>query len=92
MKKDLHNNIPKELLLSWNKEQLDYIHDITYWTNIISKSKNSEIISIHEMISNEKCWLDWIKCDNEYAKNDKLAIDAGACKYLNFIAIILKKK
>lgn len=92
MKKELHNNIPKELLLSWNKEQLDYIHDITYWTNIISKSKNSEIISIHEMISNEECWLDWIKCDNEYAKSDKLAIDAGACKYLNFIAIILKKK
>ena len=30
--------------------------------------------------------------DNEYSKNDKKAIDAGACKYLNFIAIVLKKK
>ena len=29
---------------------------------------------------------------NEYSKNDKKAIDAGACKYLNFIAIVLKKK
>lgn len=92
MKKDYHNAIPEELLLSWTPEQLDYIHDIEYWTNIISKSKDCEIVSIHEMESNEECWNDWIKCDNEYSKNDKKAIDAGACKYLNFIAIILKKK
>ncbi len=92
MKKDLHQHLPAELLLSWNEEQLDYIHDITYWTSIISKSKDSEIVSIHVMESNEECWNDWIKCDNEYARGDKKAIDAGACKYLNFIAIILKKK
>lgn len=92
MKKDCHNNIPKELLLSWTPEQLDYIHDIEYWKNIISKSKKSEIISIYEMESNEECWNDWVNCDNEYSKNDKKAIDAGACKYLNFIAIVLKKK
>ena len=35
MKKDCHNNIPKELLLSWTSEQLDYIHDIEYWKNNI---------------------------------------------------------
>lgn len=92
MKKDCHSNIHKELLLSWTSEQLDYIHDIEYWENIISKSKNSEIISIYEMESNSECWNDWIKCDNEYARNDKRAIEAGTCKYLNFIAIILKKK
>ena len=92
MKKDCHNNLPSELLLSWTKEQLDYLHDTEYWYKIISKSKNSEIISIHEMEGNEELWLDWINCDNEYAKNDRLSIEAGACKYLNFIAIILKKK
>lgn len=92
MKKDCHDNIPKELLLSWTPEQLDYIHDIEYWKDIISKSKDSEIISISEMESNEECWNDWLKCDNEYAKNDKKAIDAGAGKYLNFIEIVLRKK
>ncbi|HJJ09252.1 MAG TPA: methyltransferase domain-containing protein [Clostridiaceae bacterium] len=35
MKKDCHNNISKELLLSWTPEQLDYIHDIEYWKNNI---------------------------------------------------------
>lgn len=44
------------------------------------------------MESNEECWNDWINCDNENAKNDKEAIDAGALKYLNFIAIVLRKK
>ncbi len=92
MKKDCHNNIPKELLLSWNPEQLDYIHDIEYWKSIISESKNSEIVSVHEMESNEEYWNDWIQCDNEYSVNDRKAIEAGACKYLNFIAIVLKKK
>lgn len=92
MKNDCHDNLPSELLLSWTKEQLDYLHDVEYWYKIVSKSKNSEIISIHEMEGNEELWLDWINCDNEYAKNDRLSIEAGACKYLNFIAIILKKK
>ena len=92
MKKDCHDNIHKELLLSWTPEQLDYIHDINYWRDIISKSKDSVIISIHEMESNEECWDDWIKCDNEYSKGDRKAIEAGACKYLNFIAIVLQKK
>ena len=92
MKKDCHDNLPKELLLSWTPEQLDYIHDVDYWKNIISASKNCEILSIREMESNEECWNDRIKCDNEYAQNDKKAIDAGACKYLNFIAIVLRKR
>lgn len=92
MKKDCHDNIPKELLLSWTSEQLDYIHDIEYWKNIMSKSNNSKIISIYEMKSNEECWNDWIKCDNEYSINDRKSIEAGALKYLNFIAVILQKQ
>lgn len=92
MKKDCHDNIPKELLLSWGSEELDYIHDIDYWRNIISKSKDSEIVSIYEMKSNSECWLDWIECDNDYARNDKKSIDAGALKYLNFIGIVLRKR
>lgn len=92
MKKDCHDQFPKELLLSWTPEQIDYIHDIDYWRNIVSQSKMSEIVSIYEMESNEECWNDWIQCDNEYAIGDRKAIEAGACKYLNFIAIILKKK
>jgi cyclopropane fatty-acyl-phospholipid synthase-like methyltransferase len=92
MKKDCHNHLPEELLLSWTPEQLDYIHDIDYWADIISKSKDAEILSIHEMESNEECWNDWLKCDNEYARSVRKSMDAGAGKYLNFIGIIIRRK
>ena len=92
MKKDCHDNLPKELLLSWTPEQLDYIHDIDYWTKIVSASQNAEVISIKEMESNEECWNDWLMQENEYAVGDRKAMYAGGGKYLNFIAIVLQKK
>ena len=92
MKKDCHDNLPQELLLSWTPEQLDYIHDIDYWTKIVSASQNAEVISIKEMESNEECWNDWLMQENEYAVGDRKAMYAGGGKYLNFIAIVLKKK
>ncbi|MFN1806056.1 SAM-dependent methyltransferase [Clostridioides difficile] len=91
MKKDCHEKLPEELLLSWTPEELDYIHDITYWSNIISHCKKADLISIYEMESNSEVWSDWIKQNNEYAINDRKAIEAGGGDYLNFIAIILQK-
>ena len=92
MKKDCHYNLPQELLLSWTPEQLDYIHDIDYWTNIVSACRNAEVVSIKEMESNEECWNDWLMQENEYAVGDRKAMYAGGGKYLNFIAIVLQKK
>ena len=40
----------------------------------------------------EECWNDWLACDNEYAQNDRAAMQAGAGKYMNFIAIILRRQ
>jgi cyclopropane fatty-acyl-phospholipid synthase-like methyltransferase len=90
MKKDCHENLPGELLLSWTPEQLDFMHDVDYWTNILSKAKDAEIVSIQEMQSNEEVWHDWLTQENQYAVNDRKAMDAGGGKYLNFIAIVLR--
>ncbi len=92
MKKDRHDNPPEELLLSWTPEQLDYIHDADYWRGIVGRSEGAEIISVHEMESNEECWNDWLESDNEYARSDRKSMEAGAGKYLNFVAIILRRK
>lgn len=91
VKNDCHDNLPKELLLSWTPEQLDYMHDIKYWENIFNKSNDSEIIKIEEMESNEEVWNDWLMQENEYAINDRKSLNAGAGKYLNFIKIVLQK-
>ena len=34
MKKDCHDNLPPELLLSWTPEQMAYLHDVDYWRGI----------------------------------------------------------
>ncbi len=92
MKKDCHDNLPQELLLSWTPEQLEYLHDIEYWSKLVGKCKNAEVISVAEMESNEEVWTDWLMQDNEYAAGDRKAIQAGGGKYLNFIAIVMRKK
>ena len=92
MKKDLHDALPPELLLSWTPEQLDYLHDADYWRKITGQCRGAEVLSVQEMESNEEVWADWLKQENEYAVGDRKAMEAGGGKYLNFIAIVLKKK
>lgn len=90
MKKDCHDKLPAELLLSWTPEQLEYIHDVDYWRDIVAASQ-TQIVEIREMESNEEVWADWLKQDNEYAINDRKSMEAGAGKYLNFIKVVLRK-
>ena len=92
MKQDCHDHLPQELLLSWTPEQLDYMHDIAYWSKMIGKCKGAEVISVKEMESNEEVWADWLSQENEYAVGDRKAMEAGSGKYLNFIAIVMRKK
>ena len=92
MKKDCHDNLPQELLLSWTPEQLDYLHDVDYWTGIVRQCSGADVISVQEMESNEDVWADWLKQENEYAVGDRKAMEAGGGKYLNFISIVLRKK
>lgn len=92
MKKDIHNNIPAEMLLSWSAEDLDTIHDAAYWQQIFRATPEAEIISIDEMSGYDECWNDWLSCDNEYAVKDRKAMEAGAGKYMNLLAIALRRK
>ncbi len=92
MKKDCHDNLPQELLLSWTPEQLEYMHDVDYWSEIVGKCKGAEVISVKEMESNDEVWADWLMQDNEYAVGDRKSMEAGGGKYLNFISIVLRKK
>ena len=92
MKQDCHDNIPEVLLRSWNAEQLDYIHDAQWWRNMVSQSRDCEVVSVHEMQSNAEVWADWLRQDNEYAVGDRAAMDHGGLDYMNFVAIVLRKK
>ena len=92
MKKDCHDHLPPELLLSWTPEQLDYMHDVAYWTKLVGTCKGAEVLCVKEMESNEEVWADWLAQENEYAVGDRKAMEAGGGKYLNYISIVLRKK
>lgn len=92
MKRDCHANLPRELLLSWTPEQLDYIHDAAYWADMVGRCKGAEVLSLREMESNEEVWADWLMQENDYAVGDRKAMEAGGGRYLNFIAIVLCKR
>ena len=92
MKKDCHDDLPKELLLSWTPEQLDYMRDVAYWRAMVEQCVGAELIEIGEMESNDEVWADWLKQENEYAVGDRKSMEAGGGKYLNFIKIVLRKK
>jgi hypothetical protein len=77
---------------NWSAEDLDTIHDADYWRDVIAATEGIEIVSIAEMESNENCWQDWLETDNEYAVMDRIPMNAGAGKYMNFVAIALRKK
>ncbi len=91
MKKDCHEALPPELLLSWTPEQLEYMHDTDYWKRIISKTEGTEIVKLRQMESNDEVWQDWLRQENDYAVSDRKSMNAGAGKYLNFIEIVLRK-
>ena len=92
MKRDCHDHLPEELLCSWTPEQLDYLHDVAYWTEIVSHCRGAEVLSVSEMESNEEVWADWLAQENEYAVGDRKAMEAGGGRYLNFIQIVLRKR
>ncbi len=91
MKHDCHKHLPPELLLSWTPEQMDYMHDVAYWRDMVSRSGDAEIIEVSQMESNEEVWADWLRQENAYAIGDRKAMEAGGGKYLNFIKIVLRK-
>ena len=58
----------------------------------VSASGQAEVIEVSEMESNEEVWADWLMQENEYAVNDRAAMNAGGGRHLNFIKIVLRKK
>ena len=91
MTRDCHEALPDCLLASWTPEQLDYMHDIAWWRAMVEPAPGVEVIDMHPMTCTCEAWADWLTCDNEYAAGDRAAVEAGALKYLNTIAIVLRK-
>lgn len=91
MVRDCHDALPACLLASWDAEQLDYMHDLVWWRDMIGQTSGVIIEDMHQMPCTSEAWVDWITCDNEYAQGDRAAVEAGALEFLNTIAVTLVK-
>lgn len=92
MVRDCHERLPRELLFSWNPDQLDYMHDVHYWRSVLSAARGADLLAVRQMEGMDQVWQDWLRQDNPYARHDRKAMEAGAGKYLNFIKIIIRKR
>lgn len=88
---DCHDALPACLLASWSAEQLEYMHDMAWWQDMIRQTDGVAIEDMHQMVCTPEAWADWIACDNEYAQGDRAAVEASALEYLNTIAVTLVK-
>ena len=91
MKRDCHDHLPPKLLLSWTPEQLDYMHDSAYWSDMVRQCRGSEVLCVAEMEANEEVWADWLRQENPYSIGDRRSMEAGGGKDLNFIKIVLRR-
>ena len=91
-KKDIHDNLPPEFLLSWNAEDLDTFHCCEWWRSLLSQAQTIRLQSITEMECFEESWRDWLSSDIDYAVNDRKSMEAGAGNYMNMISVIASKK
>ena len=92
MVRDCHDDLPACLLASWTPEQLDYMHDMSWWRANIEQTGDAEVLEMREMACSREAWADWLGCDNEYAAGDRAAVEAGALTYLNTIAVRLRRR
>ena len=89
---DCHDDPPTCLLASWTPEQLDYMHDLSWWRSNIEQTEDAEILDMREMACTREAWADWVECDNEYAAGDRAAVEAGALDHLSTIAVRLRRR
>lgn len=90
--KDIHDNIPPEMLISWSPEDLETLRSPEWWRKLLSKSERLELQAVGELEGFWECWNDWLQCDNEYAISDRKAMAGGAGKYMDLVYVIAAKK
>jgi len=90
--KDIHDDIPPEMLLSWDAEDIETLHSPEWWRALLSKSEQMDLLAVGELECYWECWNDWLQCDNEYAVSDRKAMEGGAGKYMDLVYMIAAKK
>ena len=91
-KKDIHDNIPENMLKYLSIEDINCFHDMDWWSNLLSQSKTTKVLEIKELKCFDKAWSDWLSItNNPYSKEDLMAKNDVVLDYTNLISIVLSK-
>ena len=92
MKQDCHDDLPESLLAIGSPEELDFIHDKDWWSNLFAQCPSIEVERMTEMECAVEAWGDWLACDNEHARGDRVARENGALDLMNILAVVLRRR
>lgn len=78
--------------LSWSREDMELIWSIDQWRTLWGKATTVSIDDIFAMECFDQAWNDWLSCDNEYAMNDRAAMESGGRDLMILIGAVLTKR
>ena len=94
LKKDFNGKVPKEMKPFFaNKEVEEQMRGIDWWTDLWSREKGVEIVSISEMKCHKQAWDEYLASRDPAKEDEKWDLDmmkAEDGKYYNIIQLIAK--
>ena len=92
----LHDAAYWRALLSWMPEQVDYLHDAAYWRALLGRCQGAEVLQVREMESHEGSGPTGCgrttNTPSATARSWRPEVFELHRHYLNFIAMVLRKK
>jgi cyclopropane fatty-acyl-phospholipid synthase-like methyltransferase len=85
IKAEFDNGIPKELIPFWRDDFI--FHSCKWWRELWKNESGIRIDECTELKCVNEAWDDWLKCDNEHAKEDIAMMKAENGNYFNLVYI-----
>ncbi len=90
LQREFNGNIPVEMEPFYKEEY--HFHTCSWWKDLWSGSKLVENIQCRELECHKEAWNEWLRCDNEYAKQDIDMMKAEGGKYFSTVSFSATRK
>jgi cyclopropane fatty-acyl-phospholipid synthase-like methyltransferase len=84
------NGVPEEMKPYYELEY--HFHTCSWWKDLWSKSDMVGNIECRDLSCHGIAWEEWLRCDNDYAKQDIDMMEAEGGKYYNTVSISATRK
>lgn len=89
-KREFEGRIP-EVMQPFIKEEYNF-HTSDWWKDLWERTGVVNITESRDLDCNKEAWDEWLTCDNEHAKQDKVMMKAEDGKYFSLVSILATRK